>query len=290
MHDSTELSIVIVTWNSGDEIRDCLNSIIDTSADLNYEIVIVDNDSKDNTVSLIREIAEEKFHRISLIVNKTNTGYTKASNQGMLSSKGKNVLLLNPDTKVEKNSIKALIEKLKESSKTGAVAPQLLNPDDSIQRSCRKFPAIWDMFCEFSLLSSIFPDSKIFSRWKMNYFNHDEECVVNQPMAAALMIKKEVLIRVGNFDERYKMFFNDVDLCKQISDSGYNIIFYPKSKIIHEKGVSIYKDREKMIRVWNEDCLSFFRKYNTNSILLVWLGVSLKLSGFFRIFLYKISK
>ena len=208
MHESTELSIVIVTWNSQDEIGNCLRSIIESTNELNYEIVIVDNNSKDNTVTVIKSIAEENFHRIKLILNNFNTGYTKASNQGILSSSGKNILLLNPDTVIEKGSV----------------------------------------------------------------------------------IKKEVLNRIGNFDERFKMFFNDVDLCKRICDAGYDIIFYPESKIIHEKGVSIYKDREKMIRIWNEDCLSYFRKYNTNSLLLVWLGISLKLSGFFRILLYKISK
>ncbi len=290
MHDSTELSIVIVTWNSQDEIGNCLRSIIESTNELNYEIVIVDNNSKDNTVTVIKSIAEENFHRIKLILNNSNTGYTKASNQGILSSSGKNILLLNPDTVIEKGSVISLLSRLDSVEKTGAAAPQLLNPDGSIQRSCRKFPSFWDMFCEFSLLSSIFPESKIFSSWKMNYFDHDIQCAVDQPMAAALMIKKEVLNRIGNFDERFKMFFNDVDLCKRICDAGYDIIFYPESKIIHEKGVSIYKDREKMIRIWNEDCLSYFRKYNTNSLLLVWLGISLKLSGFFRILLYKISK
>lgn len=293
MHENTDLqilSVVIVTWNSGDEIGKCLRSITENAEDLNYEIVIVDNDSKDNTVSEIRCIAEEKFHRINLILNNTNTGYTKASNQGLLSSSGKNILLLNPDTEIKKNSLKTLINKLNENETTGAVAPQLLNPDGSIQSSCRKFPTFWDMFCEFTFLSSLFPESKKFSSWKMNYFSHDKELLVEQPMAAALMLKKEVLNKIGNFDERFKMFFNDVDLCKRICDSGYNIIFYPGSKIIHEKGVSIFKDREKMIRIWNEDCLSYFSKYNKNSLLLLWLGVSLKVSGFFRILFYKIRK
>ena len=290
MLDSLDLSIVIVTWNSKDEIGNCLRSITDNTKDLSYEIVIVDNDSKDKTVDEIRSIGEENFHRIKLILNKTNTGYTKASNQGISSASGKFILLLNPDTVIEDDSINILLEKLVSDSKTGAAAPQLLNPDGSIQSSCRKFPDFWDMFCEFTFLSSIFPRSKTFSRWKMNYFSHNEECSVDQPMAAALMIKKDVLNKTGNFDERFKMFFNDVDLCKRICNSGYNIIFYPKSKIIHEKGVSIYKDREKMIRVWNEDCISYFRKYSSNKLLLLWLDISLKVSGFFRILLYKIRK
>lgn len=290
MHDSFDLSIVIVTWNSGNEIGNCLRSVIENTADLNYEIVIVDNDSKDNTVKKISGIAEDKFHRINLILNKANTGYTKASNQGILSSSGKNILLLNPDTIIKDGSVGILLEKLNEDEKTGAIAPQLINPDGSIQKSCRKFPTFWDMFCEFTFLSSVFPESKTFSSWKMNYFSHDEEILVEQPMAAALLIKKEVLNITGNFDERFNMFFNDVDLCKRIIDSGHNIVFYPEFKIIHEKGVSIYKDRVNMIKVWNEDCLSYFKKYSHSSLLLLWLEVSLKISGFFRILFYKIKK
>lgn len=290
MHDSFDLSIVIVTWNSGNEIVNCLRSIIDNTDDLNYEIIIVDNDSKDNTVTEISGIAKEKFHRIKLILNKTNTGYTKASNQGILSSAGKHIFLLNPDTEIKKDSVRILLNKLNEDDKAGAIAPQLLNTDGSIQKSCRKFPTYWDMFCEFTFLSSIFPESTTFSSWKMNYFSHNTETAVEQPMAAALMIKKEVLNKIGNFDENFKMFFNDVDLCKRIYESGHTIVFYPKSMIIHEKGVSIYKDRIRMINVWNEDCLKYFRKYNDNFLLLIWLRASLKISGYFRILFYKIRK
>lgn len=290
MPDQTILSIIIVTWNSENEIGECLNSIIDNTNDLNYEIVIVDNNSSDNTAEVIKKIAEEKFHRIKVILNTDNKGFTKACNQGIISSSGEKVLFLNPDTRIEGGAVKVLLSKLSESENTGAAAPQLLNEDGTIQKSCRTFPDYFDMFCEFSLLTYIFPNSILFSNWKMNYFSHDEERKVEQPMAAALMVKRKVLKEIDNFDERFKMFFNDVDLCKKIYDKGYSIIFYPDSKIIHEKGVSIYKDRERMIRIWNEDCLSYFKKYNNNILLYGWLYISLKISGFLRILYFKIRK
>lgn len=289
MHDNIDLSVVIVTWNSEHEIGECLNSIIDNTKDLNYEIVIVDNNSSDNTLDVAGKIAEKKFHRIKIIINGENAGFTKACNQGIFSSSGKSILLLNPDTKITDNSINKLYQKLNSNEKTGAVAPQLLNDDLSIQNSVRTFPAYFDMFCELSLLSYIFPESKTFARWKMKYFSHDEETKAEQPMAAALMIKKKVLDEIDNFDERYNMFFNDVDICKKIYDKGYDIIFYPDSKIIHSKGISIYKDRERMIKVWNDDCLRYFKKYHNNLLLYYWLYVSLKVSGFFRIILYKLT-
>ena len=290
MPDKTDLSIIIVTWNSENEISGCLNSIIDNTAEINFEIIIVDNNSSDDTQKKIREVSEEKYHRITVILNNDNKGFTKACNQGILSSKGEHVLFLNPDTRVTKGSLKFLIDKLISSGKTGAVAPQLLNDDKTIQKSCRTFPDYFDMFCEFSLLTYIFPDSILFSNWKMNYFDHNEERTVEQPMAAALMVRKKVLNEIGNFDERYIMFFNDVDLCKKIYDAGYTILFCPGAKIFHEKGISIYKVRERMIRIWNDDCLSYFRKYHYNYILYNWLLLSLRLSGFFRILYYKLKK
>jgi GT2 family glycosyltransferase len=290
MHDKLDLSVVIVTWNSESEIGNCLDSIIDNTKDLNYEIVIVDNNSTDKTGEIIKIFAENKFHKTKIILNNNNRGFTKACNEGILSAGGNNILLLNPDAKVTGNSINVLLDKLESNEKLGAIAPQLLNEDKSIQKSCRTFPTYFDMFCEFSLLSNIFPNSKLFAKWKMNYFNHDEETVVEQPMAAALMIKRKVLNEVNNFDERYIMFFNDVDLCKKIYDKGYEIVFYPQAKIIHTKGVSIFKDRERMIRVWNNDCISYFKKYHNGFILYNWLLISLNLSGFLRILNYKLQK
>lgn len=290
MHESFDLSVIIVTWNSESEICDCLNSIIENTKDLNYEIIIVDNNSSDKTAKVIKEFTGNDFNRIKIIINNNNLGFTKACNQGILSSSGKNILLLNPDTKVTGDSIKILLDKLEHDEKTWAIAPQLLNTNNTVQKSCRTFPSYFDMFCELSLLSYIFPESKIFSRWKMNYFNHNEESAVEQPMAAALMIKKEVLNEINNFDERYLMFFNDVDLCKKIYNKGYEIIFYPEAKVIHNKGVSIYKDRERMIRIWNDDCLNYFKKYHYNFLLYNWLLISLKFSGFFRILFYKFHK
>jgi len=101
-------------------------------------------------------------------------------------------------------------------------------------------------------------------------------------MAAALMIRKSLLEKIDFMDERYKMFFNDVDLCKKIYLSGYNIMLIPSAEIIHEKGVSIYKDRSNMIKIWNSDCVKYFQKYFGNSYKLSLLKNLLNLSSIFR--------
>ncbi|MGH2574476.1 MAG: hypothetical protein ACRDFC_02125, partial [Ignavibacteria bacterium] len=202
-------------------------------------------------------------------------------------SKGKNVLLLNPDTILKTNCFVKLNNFLNENEDYAACCPLLINEDNSIQYSIRNFPDYWTMFCEFSLMSYIFPNSKLFGRWKMKYFNYKENADVNQPMAAALMLKKSVLDKVNNMDERFEMFFNDVDLCKKIIDSNYRIRYINNAGIIHKKGASIYKDRVRMIKIWNKDCVKYFEKYHNNAFLILWLKFSLKVSEIIRILLFK---
>ena len=288
--DNKILSVVIVTWNSEDEIDACIGSILKTAREHgfdDYEIIIVDNASGDETVNIIEGYGSD---RIRLIVNGENTGYTKASNQGIETAKGEYVLLLNPDTVIKGNALRGLVDYLKGKGGAGAAAPQLLNEDGTIQKSCRKLPRYPDMFFEMSLLAAVFPKSSFFARWKMNYFDHNSEQPVEQPMAAALMIKKRVLDNVGNMDSRYQMFFNDVDLCRKILDSGKDIMFYPAEKIVHAKGKSVYKDRARMIKIWNDDCLKYFKKYHNNIVLYPLLFIGIKTTGAFRILFYKIFK
>jgi GT2 family glycosyltransferase len=279
------LSIVIVTWNSADEIGDCIRSIVSSRFPYEHEIIVVDNNSSDGTPALLDKLQQEIEELNAARIDK-NMGYTWACNYGIKASVYENVLLLNPDTQITGNALQKLIELLNTKEEYGAAAPQLLNDDGSIQHSVRTLPGYRDMFFEMSLLSSVFSGSKFFARWKMKYFSHNELAEVEQPMAAALMVKKKVLDEVGNMDERFKMFFNDVDLCKKIIDRRYKIIFYPGAKIKHSKGVSIYKDRANMIKIWTDDALEYFNKHK-NSLLYIPLAVGLKITGFFRRMYYK---
>lgn len=290
MSDKCELSVIIVTWNSGNEIGDCLSSVITAAGNIRFEIIVIDNNSSDSTTEFVKSAEEKNSSPVKHIFNNDNKGFTIACNQGINNSAGNFILLLNPDTKIPENAITKLLLKLKSDAAAGAAAPQLLNIDGSVQHSCRRFPDYAGMFFEMTFLSKVFKRSKIFNRWKMGDFSHDSEADVEQPMGAALLIKSTTLKETGIFDEDFKMFFNDVDLCKRIYDKGYKIIFYPEAKFYHSKGVSIYKDRVRMIKIWNSDCLKYFRKHNYNFVLYYLLALSLQITGFLRILYYKLKK
>lgn len=276
-----DVSVIIVTWNSADVIMQCVQSVIRNSGNLNVELIIIDNDSSDETFVIINKI---QYDKLRIYHNDVNFGYTKAVNQGIKLSAGRNIFLLNPDAVLHEGCIEKLCCFLDENASYAACAPLMLNPDGTTQYAVRNFPTYITMFFEFSLLAYIFPRSKLFGKWKMKYYPYDKDDDISQPMAAALMIKKEDLAMM---DERFEMFFNDVDICRRIIDNGKKIRFIKSAIVTHKHGDSINKDRIRMIKTWNRDCLRYFKKYYPNIFLRLWLRINLKISEIFRIFAYK---
>jgi GT2 family glycosyltransferase len=282
----TDISVIIVTWNSEDEIKACVESVISASENLTAEIIVIDNNSSDKTIGILNSINSPvlQIHK-----NDTNLGFTKAVNRGYKSANGKYIMLLNPDTILNDSSLRALKDFLEKTSGYGACAPVLLNEDGTVQNSVRSFPSFWTMFCEFSLLAYIFPKTRLFGKWKMKYFGYSEDADIEQPMAAALMVRKSVIKTTDIMDERYEMFFNDVDLCRTIINDGNKIRLVTQSRVIHSHGKSINKDRIRMIKIWNRDCIKYFEKYHNNPLFLLWLKINLKISEIIRILYYRIS-
>ena len=280
-----ELSIIILTWNNQEVIKNCLDSIYSSAGDLNFEIIVVDNNSSDRT----KEILKNSYPKVKLTTNVKNLGYAKGNNQGIEKSKGEFILLLNPDVKLIDDFLTKITKFLQEHPEAGALGPQLLNPDRSIQPSCREFPGYSAILWELSSLSHIFPGSKIFGRWRMRYFDHNSLAEVDQPMGSALLIRRKTLEEVGLFDTNFKMFFNDVDLCYRIKKAGWKIYFYPGAKAFHIKASSTQKAKAKMIFLSHWGFYKFLKKYRTgwaNEILSIFLGGLLLLSSGLRILLF----
>jgi GT2 family glycosyltransferase len=273
-----ELSIIIVTWNSEEFIRKCLESCLRNSEGLSREIIVVDNSSSDGTTPIVRE-----YHsRVSLIENKTNVGYAKANNQGIEKSTGRFVLLLNPDTEIQGNALELMLKFLQANPGIGALGPKLLNPDGTVQPSCREFPTFSTLIWEFTGLSRLFPKSRIFGSWRMGYFDFNQPIEVDQPMGSCLMLKRETINQVGLFDETFAMFFNDVDLCYRIKKAGWKIFFYPDALVVHHKGASTVKAKRKMIWLSHLAFYKFFKKHKTewlNRLMLLLFSIPLFVSA-----------
>ncbi len=272
--DQMDISIIIVTWNSHGFIRNCLDSIYFLPDRVRYEIVVVDNGSSDNTPEIVREFYPE----VDLIENKKNLGYAKANNQGIEKSQGEYILLLNPDTQIFENSLALMHDFMEANPQVGALGPKLLNPDGSIQLSCREFPSFSTLIWEFTGLSRIFPKSRIFGRWRMGYFTFDQPTEVDQPMGSCLMVRRDALNDVGVFDENFSMFFNDVDLCFRIKNTARKIYFFPDAQVFHYRGASTRRVKGRMIWLSHLAFYKFLKKHKTgpvNRLLLVLVCIPL---------------
>lgn len=258
-----DFSIIIVAFNNQYEIESCLESLGHALAGFRAEICLIDNCSADETVPISKKLLlqfDERYHW-SMICNETNMGFTKAVNQGLRQAQGDFVLLLNPDTELPADLFQPLIEIFQADPQVGMVAPQLLNPDGSIQPSCRRFPRRRDVIYHALGLHWFFKRSREFNSWKMGDFDHQSQREVDQPQGAFLLARRQAVDQVGLLDERFPMFFSDVDWCRRFIDHGWKILFVPSVQIVHHKGTSIYRNRLKMIWSSHRSFYHYFQKY-----------------------------
>ncbi|RMF58121.1 MAG: glycosyltransferase family 2 protein, partial [Calditrichaeota bacterium] len=210
-------------------------------------------------------------------------GFTRALNQGLARSRGEYILVLNPDTVLQPGCLTVLLGVLAERERVGVVAPQLLNPDGTVQPSCRRFPRYRDVLFEASGLSRAFSGSRVFNGWKMGDFDHTTGRGVDQPQGACLLFHRSVLTKVGLWDEGFPMFFSDVDWCRRVKHQGYEIWFEPTARVVHLQGRSIFQHRPRMI--WSSHCsfYRYFKKYDGISPANVLVGAVLFFSAIVRV-------
>ncbi len=253
------LSVVIVTYNNENHIITCLSSL--PWKHLPTEVLWIDNGSKDRTRKMVEEFCHQSPEcTIKKLCNPSNRGFACGVNQGLVYSKGDFILLLGPDTRVLPGSTEAMIDFLKTHPEVGLVAPQLIDSENRILPSCRRFPTYRDLFCELSGLLKLFPN-RFPSQWKMNDFNHLTQREVDQPEATCLLTHRKALRDVGSMDERFFMFFNDVDWCRRFWSRGWKVVFYPQARIQHTKGASVFPHRLPMIWRSHQGFYRYFEKY-----------------------------
>lgn len=252
-----DLSVIIINYNTKVLIKQCLASVYGNTKNLSFEVIVVDNASYDGSVRMIRQ----KFPKTILVANKENKGFAKGNNQGIKLSKGKYVLILNPDTIILDNALEKMVRFIDSQSEVGVVGAKLLYPDGTIQFSCRHFYNLRTILLRRSILGKIFRNSHLLRYHLMSDWNHDEIREVDWVFAASLMIRRKILNQVGYFDERYKMYFEDVDLCYRVKKAGYKIYYYPEAIIIHyHRRESAQKFSKKT--VWHiQSAIRFFNKY-----------------------------
>ena len=252
------LSVIIVNYNVKLFLEQCLCSVQKAILGMEAEIIVVDNNSVDNSI----EYLTPKFPAVNFIANKENTGFAKACNQGLEQAKGSYILFLNPDTIVPEDCFTKCISFFEANKEVGAIGIKMLDGSGNfLKESKRSFPSPSTSLYKLFGLAKLFPRSKIFSKYHLGYLKEDENNEVDVLAGAFMMIKKEVLDKVGGFDETFFMYGEDVDLSYRIQKAGYKNYYFAESSIIHFKGESTKKGSMNYVRMFYNAMSIFVRKH-----------------------------
>lgn len=227
--------IVIVNWNSGIQLKDCVESVMKSSFDNSIlnKVIVVDNDSKDDSIELAERL---NFDNLEIIKNKENLGFGKACNIGAKNSQSDFILFLNPDAMVYEDTFHKLFDYIEKNDNSDVVVygVQLIGDDGKVQRTCARFPKLRNFLVRVMGLNKI--NQEFFKSFSMEYWNHNETKIVDQVIGAFFLITKDIFEQLNGFDERFFVYYEELDLSKRVHDSGYKTMYISEIQAYHKGG------------------------------------------------------
>jgi len=267
-----ELSVIIVSFNVRDFLRQCLISVKKASEKINYEILVVDNNSEDGSVEMVKN----DFPEVKLIINRVNWGFSVANNQAIKMSGGHFILLLNPDTIVERDTFSRCIEFMNCHPDAGAMGIRMINGEGSfLPESKRAFPTPANAFFKTFGLSSLFPGSKYLNNYYLPHIDSVETSITEVISGAFMFIRREALDKSGLFDEDFFMYGEDIDMSYRLLQTGYKNYYFPEIQIVHFKGKSTGRDNFNDLHHFYRSMRIYLRKradegiYRRSKIILI---------------------
>src|SRR3989344_1990823 len=272
-----KLSIILVNYKTCDLTRYALVSIYKETQGLDFEVIVVDNNSVDDSVEMIKK----EFPRVILIANKDNLGFGKANNQALKIAQGEYLMFLNTDVVVLDGALNKLVKYLDEHADAMMAGPRLLNKDLTFQHACRRnLPNPVNSFFQLSGLAKILKHNKSVNGYKQYAADPDITGPTQALSGAAMMFRRQVYDTIGGFDERFFMYGEDLDFCKRVLDKGWKTVYVSDARIIHFGGQSSGKRRTKSLVNFYEAMWLYYKKhfkYNFLVNLSVWLGIKLRM-------------
>lgn len=253
-----KLSVIIVNYNVEHFLEQCLNSVRQASRLVNTEVIVVDNNSVDGSLAMM----EKKFPDVTLIANKDNRGFSKANNQGIVIAKGEYILLLNPDTVVEADTFKKVVDFMDAHPDAGGLGVKMVDGKGVfLPESKRGLPTPAASFYKMFGVSSLFPKSKRFASYHQGHLPMEEVNEIEILSGAFMFMRKEALDKSGLLDEDFFMYGEDIDLSYRIIKAGYKNYYFPDTTIIHYKGESTKKDSVNYVVVFYKAMIIFAKKH-----------------------------
>jgi GT2 family glycosyltransferase len=265
---SVDVSVVIVNYNVKDFLSQALRSVEQASEGLRVETFVVDNNSIDDSVAMVRR----DYPEVRMMANQENVGFGRANNQAILEASGRHVLILNPDTIVQEDALRTMVAFMDDHPECGALGCQILNPDGSFApESRRSFPSPQIAFYRMTGLSTLFPKSKRFGQYNRTFVPRDQDQEVDALSGSCMMVRRTALLGPdpqvdgksgsGLFDEDFFMYGEDLDLCYRIKKAGWQVWYTAATQIIHYKGESTKKGELKYVRLFYGAMLLFIEKH-----------------------------
>ncbi len=253
-----DLAIIIVNWRVRPLVEKCLNSILANSEGLDLQILLVDNDSCDGTP----EMVAVEYPQVTMISLAHNIGFAKANNLALKQARARYYLLLNPDTEITPGFFSKAIEYMDKHPEVGIVGPKIINPDGSNQLSVSRFPDLTSQIMVLLKLKNILVNNKFLAHYLFKDFDYNREQTVEQIMGAAMLLRPEIFQKIGNFDEKFFVWFEEVDLCRRAKKNKIDIRFVPSLSVIHYGGES-FSQRNMLRRQWifNKSLFYYFVKH-----------------------------
>jgi len=254
-----DLSIIIVSWNVRELLEKCLKSVFDQTKNISLEVFVVDNASTDETARMVLE----KFPQVTLIKNNKNMGFAVGNNQAIRLAKGEYILLLNPDTEILNGAIERMVGFMQSHPEAGIAGPKLLNSDKTLQPSIRLFPRLIDQILIFLKIPHIWPNLGPLKRYYALDFDYTGVSEADQVMGAFFLVRREVFNKIGLLDEKFFIWFEEVDFCRRARQAGYKIMYNPDAQVIHYGGQSFGRQMT-IVKQWRflRSMIRYFWKHH----------------------------
>lgn len=272
MHNSSnpDLSVIIISFNTKEILRRCLKSLEQEGSSLTKEVIVVDNASKDGSADMVAS----EFQKVKLIRSPENLGFGRANNKAFDVASGNYYILLNSDAFLKKGALQIAYDHMQRNTKAGLGGAQLLSEDGTWQPSARLFPSIWNEFLIISGLSTKYSKSRLFGAPDRTWDDAQNETATDWVPGAFSIIRPKALQEAGAFDDRFFLYYEEVDLCKRIKAAGYEIWYWPDIQVIHLGGESakstknmVINEGAKQLSIWNmRSAFLYYRKHHG------WLG------------------
>ncbi len=282
------ISVILVHYRTEELLAHCLENLFAglSQSGLSHEVFVIDNGSSAEKIAPL----QKKFTQAHWIANSKNEGFAKAANQGLKQAQGKFCLLLNPDCLVSPTCIGQLVKNMETDASFGIAGGRHRFPDGRLQPTAREFPTPWNVFTDQLLLGKIFPNSRWLNGYHLGGWKHDQKREVDQLMGSCLLIRRAVLDQIGPLDERFFMYFEEVDLCLRAKQAGWKIVFFadPDCEVTHVGGASSMLDLSQRTIQRNRSLCQWYRKNYAPP--WVWFVKALILKGLFlRLAIYGIA-